>query len=301
VTTKPRDAPTPRLVQAAGAIVFRGPSDAREVLLVHRPAYDDWTLPKGKPDYGEYLMRTAVREVLEETGATIRLGVPLGMTTYPVTKGTKESWWWVGHLISQVDRAPDKEVDNAPWVPVEEALRRLTWDDERDLLHLALDQPPTSTLIVLRHGKAVDRKHWTSEDWLRPLNGRGRRQSLRLVQLLCAYGVNETISSTSTRCVQTFAPHAKARGIEPSTVQALSEEEAARRPGAVTRYLHSLEGRLLEHPDTVVAICGHRPVLPRMFAALGVVDRPLTTGSAVVIHLGRDGDVVAVEDHPAPF
>ncbi|HSN42830.1 MAG TPA: NUDIX hydrolase [Propionibacteriaceae bacterium] len=298
---KAKGPPAPRVLQSAGAVVLRGPVDAREVLLVHRPAYDDWTLPKGKPDYGEYLTRTAVREVFEETGATIRLGVPLGKATYPVSKGTKESHWWVGHLVSQIDRRPDKEVDKSPWLPVEDALQLLTWDDERDMLTLALDQPPTSTIIIVRHGKAVDRKHWASDDRLRPLNGRGRRQSLRLVQLLWAYGVEETVSSTSTRCLTTFTPYTRARGVVCQPVQALAEEDAADNPAAVTRYMHALRNHCQENPGTTIAICGHRPVLPRMFAALDVIDRPLTTGSVVVIHLGRDGDVVALEEHPAPF
>lgn len=291
----------PRILQAAGAVVLRGPVDAREVLMVHRPSYDDWTLPKGKPDYGEYLVRTAVREVLEETGATIRLGVPLGKASYPVTKGTKDSYWWVGHLVSQIDRRPDKEVDKSPWLPVADALELLTWDDERELLALALDQPPTSTLAVVRHGKAVDRTHWGSDDWLRPLNGRGRRQSLRLVQLLSAYGIDETVSSTSTRCLQTFIPYTRARGVVCTPVQALAEEEAARHPAAVTRFMRTLRGRLAESPGARVAVCGHRPVLPLMFAAIDVIDRRLTTGSAVVLHVGREGDVVALEEFPAPF
>src|SRR5699024_1895902 len=64
-------------VLAAGAVAWRRSGDHVELLMIHRPRYDDWTFPKGKVDRGERLPQTAVREVEEETGIRVRLGVPL--------------------------------------------------------------------------------------------------------------------------------------------------------------------------------------------------------------------------------
>ncbi|MFI5426831.1 NUDIX hydrolase [Aeromicrobium sp. UC242_57] len=84
-----------RITTAAGGIVWRPrPSPGRpeprvEVLLVHRPSYDDWTFPKGKTDPGELLQTTAVREIGEEAGLRVRLGHPLQDLSYPISGGTK--------------------------------------------------------------------------------------------------------------------------------------------------------------------------------------------------------------------
>ena len=72
---------------AAGVVVFR---PGREVLLVHRPKYDDWSFPKGKLDRGESAPAAAVREVLEETGLRVRLGVPLAVAALPGQRGPLE-------------------------------------------------------------------------------------------------------------------------------------------------------------------------------------------------------------------
>ena len=73
-----------RITKAAGGIVWRKAQTGVEVLLIHRPSYDDWTFPKGKTDPGESLQTTAVREIAEETGLRVRLGHPLGELSYPV-------------------------------------------------------------------------------------------------------------------------------------------------------------------------------------------------------------------------
>jgi 8-oxo-(d)GTP phosphatase len=72
-------------VLAAGAVVWRMVGDAVDVLLVHRPRYDDWSFPKGKLDPGEHVLTAAVREAAEETGLTIRLGLPLPTQEYDVS------------------------------------------------------------------------------------------------------------------------------------------------------------------------------------------------------------------------
>src|SRR6188472_3608982 len=88
-------------VLAAGAVVLRQHND--EVLLVHRPKYDDWSFPKGKLDRGEHATSAAIREVEEETGVRIRLGVPLRDQRYPIRAGTKLVHYWVGRAVGDGD------------------------------------------------------------------------------------------------------------------------------------------------------------------------------------------------------
>ena len=107
-------------VIAAGAVVTRKGPEGREVLLVHRPKYDDWSFPKGKQDPGEHVTATAVREVLEETGVEIRLGRPLRPQLYVVSGGrAKTVHYWVGHVMGDDDVSSyeiNEEVDDLAWL-----------------------------------------------------------------------------------------------------------------------------------------------------------------------------------------
>ena len=89
-------------VVAAGAVVWR---KGREVLLVHRPRYDDWSFPKGKLDRGERAAVAAVREVEEVTGLRVRLGRPLEDQVYPTGRGRKRVHYWVGRVVGDDDVA----------------------------------------------------------------------------------------------------------------------------------------------------------------------------------------------------
>ncbi len=163
-----------------------------EVVIVHRKRYDDWTLPKGKVEAGESLPVCAVREVHEETGVTIRLGVPLDSISYEAgNAGLKKVDYWGGVVLDSVRRAPDAEVDVVSWLPVRAALSRLTYSHDHFLVQQYLEQPPTTPLIILRHAKAMDRKDWSRKDSARPINARGRRQARLLVPMLNAYGVTK--------------------------------------------------------------------------------------------------------------
>ena len=96
----------PGIVLAAGALVWRRCEDSIEVLLVHRPRYDDWSFPKGKLDPGESLVACAVREVQEETGTAVRLEQPLVTVRYPLADGRcKEVCYWVARPLPGDDPA----------------------------------------------------------------------------------------------------------------------------------------------------------------------------------------------------
>lgn len=286
-----------RLVEAAGAIVLRRAKGRQvQVLLIHRPAYHDWSLPKGKLDPDEYLAAAAVRETLEETGVRIRLVHPVDRIQYPIPTGTKRVAYWLGTEIEQKRFKPNSEVDRRIWLTVPSALKRMTYADERHLLDQALTLPQTTPLLILRHGKAMDRKHWSGKDQLRQLSARGRKQGRQLVPLLDAYGVRDLDSSTSLRCTSTLAPYAKSQRLDVKGWATLSEEQAKENPDAVRKLMKRM---VKETASSGVprAICGHRPVLPLMLEALGVPNRPMLTGAVLVAHLSAEGTTVCVEWH----
>ena len=127
--------PGPELVLAAGGVVWRRRPDGMvEVVLVHRPRYDDWSLPKGKLDPGESDEQAALREVQEETTLQARLGPELPSTTYLDRSGKhKRVRYWA---MTVVDGTPSacNEVDAAVWVPVGEAAERLTYRRDVEIL-----------------------------------------------------------------------------------------------------------------------------------------------------------------------
>ena len=278
-------------VLAAGAVVFR---PGKDVLLIHRPRYDDWSFPKGKLDPGEHVAAAAVREVAEETGLRVRLGPPLAEQQYTLENGNRKVVsYWVGRVVGDDDvsgYAPNNEVDAVEWVAYDKALDRLTHDHDRDTLREAGEvRRRTHPVVILRHSQARSRKAWRKNDRLRPLLRAGQRQAEKLVPVLAAYDATRIVSSSSTRCVETVAPYVDATGRKPELVDGLSEEDATRKSvaGVVEELVAGDEGAVL---------CTHRPVLPKVFEALGVKDPGLDLGEMLVVHV-RKGEVVATERH----
>lgn len=284
---------TDQVVLAAGALVWRPAQEGTgvELLVVHRPRYDDWSFPKGKLDRGETLPVTAVREVAEETGVHIRLGVPLKTVTYRVSRGPKEVYYWVGRVTKTRPFKPDHEVDEIRWADVDEVSELLTYDFDLDVLDsfrelYALKAHRTRSLVVLRHATARPRKDWKGDDKSRPLTQDGRRRAAAIVDLLKAYGVTTVVSSTAVRCLQTVEPFAKATKAKVRSDPRLTEAaKKADVSGSVTD--------LLDVKGATVA-CSHRPTLPAVFGAIGLTDPALRPGEAVVVH-HRRGKIFGTE------
>ncbi len=285
-------------ITAAGTVLLRTNKAGRQqVLLIHRPGYDDWSLPKGKINADEYLAGCAARETHEETGLTPRLGAPLDRIGYPVGSGYKTVSYWRAAVVAKERREADAEVDQSRWLSVPKALAMVTYPDERQLIEQAVGLPDTVAMLVVRHAKAMLRKVWTGRDQARPLDTRGRRQSQLLVPLLQAYGVQRAASSSSTRCMQTLKPYAKAARLDIEAWTTLSEEQTLETPEAVTTLMRRLVAETVRS-GTPIAVCGHRPVLPLMLEALDVPPRAMQPGAALVAHLdAKDGHTVAVEFH----
>ncbi len=255
-------------VVAAGAVVFR---PGQQVLLVHRPKYDDWAFPKGKLDPREHPATAAVREVEEETGLHVRLGPPLATMRYATGNGTKTVHYWQGRAVGDDDVSsyvPNAEIDQVAWVDREKAASLLTYPRDRALLEDAARlRKPTTALVVLRHAHARSRKAWRGDDRLRPLLTGGRDEAFRLVPVLAAYDVGRVVSSGSTRCLETVAPYVETVGLDVETRKELSEEgaDAERTTRTVRRVAQECD-----ESRRGTLICSHRPVLPTAFEALGV-------------------------------
>ncbi len=296
----------------AGALPWRVRAGKLQVAVIHRPRYDDWSWPKGKLDPGEALPVTAVREVWEETGLRVRLGIPLPRADYLIngSGNRKIVHYWAAEITGGAGRLLH-EVDQVRWLEPDAARRRLSYDRDREQLDALLTAHRGGTLAVrpyavVRHAKAIPRRKWSSDDWLRPLDERGLQESLEMIDMLLAYGSVRLLSSSATRCVQTLTPYAKATRLPLETSYALSEEGFEKRPKQAIRVLRShLTGA---RPG---AICSHGPVLPALLKELAkrASGRPrhvlkdaasdnLEKGEVLICHLDKADRVVAVEHHP---
>lgn len=123
------------VVRAAGAVVVREPDGGPpEVALVHRPAYDDWTLPKGKLLPGESDEKAALREVEEETGMACRIDREVGSVTYlDRRQRQKVVRYWLMHPVGGTF-SPTEEVDELRWMRLPEAIGLLSYERDRELL-----------------------------------------------------------------------------------------------------------------------------------------------------------------------
>lgn len=237
-------------VLAAGALVWRLKNDKLQVLVVHRPRYDDWSFPKGKAEPGESMVLTAIREVAEETGRQIVLGRYLGKARRRLVSGRKKrTLYWAAQVLPEagpgeglraaVKPASKREIDKVRWWKVEKAARKLTHADDKRLLARLVDwyesgQLQVHSLVLVRHAKAVSRATWgygINSEITRPLvMGRGQAQARDVAALLSAYGVGELVSSPWKRCVDTLAPYAHGCGLDLRSDEAFTEVSALMAP-----------------------------------------------------------------------
>ncbi|WP_249345950.1 NUDIX hydrolase [Microbispora sp. H11081] len=273
------------MIRAAGAVVWRGNAADPEIALVHRPAYRDWSLPKGKVRRGEHVIAAALREVREETGLRVVLGRALPPLHYTHRGRIKRVDYWLAHAPGhqEATTGDGHEVDEIAWLPVEEARRRLTYEGDRGLLR-ALGAGPlvTAPLILLRHALAGSRQEWKGDDDQRPLDEHGLAQAEILATVLGAYRPVTLVSSHSRRCTQTLRPYAERHGLEVRKEKALSESAYdPREAGRIVR-------ELLAEPEPAV-LCSHGKVLPELLGMAyrppyGLGDPTITKGGFAVLH-----------------
>ncbi|WP_344362065.1 NUDIX hydrolase [Arthrobacter humicola] len=299
-------------VTAAGAIPWRLNSvnkDQLEVLLIHRPRYDDWSWPKGKIDPGETIPECAVREVWEEIGLVAPLGIPLPPIHYHVPAGLKVVHYWAVDVNGAALVPDGKEVDSIMWCSPEKAARLLSNpSDVEPLEHLASaharGELKTWPLLVVRHAKAKPRSSWSKAEGDRPLAATGMRQAQAVGRLLQAWKPARIVSSPWLRCVATIAPYAKAADAKVKLNEALTEHRHGRSPHKTAAAVEALFDK-----QRAVALCTHRPALPtvlkqlekhmnsRLRDELPSSDPYLAPGEMIVCHVahGSKNKVVAVE------
>ncbi len=123
-----------KITYAAGGIVWRDSAHGREVLLISRPKHQDWTLPKGHIEAGESWDAAAQREVKEETGYDTAITGFAGFTAYAAKGKAKVVLFWHMTPVGECEFEPSDEVSDYDWVPASEALDRLTYRKDRELL-----------------------------------------------------------------------------------------------------------------------------------------------------------------------
>jgi len=305
-------------IYAAGCVLWREDKGQLKVAMVHRGRYNDFGWAKGKLDPGEVLSQTAVREIEEETGLKVSLGVSLGVQHYKVPSGEpKEVHYWAARVtdkaLAKSKFVPHEEVAEVLWMTPEEAVGKLSYDADKAFLEVLValhikDELRTKPFVLLRHAKATPRTDWKGQDGKRPLLPAGKDQARSLVPLLAAFGIKRIVTSPWVRCLTTVEPYALARDLTIIERLALSEHGNANGPARTKKVVH----QLVENATPAV-LCSHRPSLPTIIDALATYGNPtqeirlnegraLKPGHMMVVHLtvpkkGQKRRIVAIEDY----
>ncbi|MGY4710082.1 8-oxo-(d)GTP phosphatase MutT1 [Mycolicibacterium sp. CBM1] len=285
----------PRRVVAAGAALWRPDPETGEPLLavIHRPRYDDWSLPKGKVDPGENEPVAAVREIWEETGQRAHLGRRLIQTHYSVPQGHKTVHYWVARALGG-EFTPGDEVDRLEWQRAADVAKSLTYPHDRNVLAAFAAHPAdTQTVLIVRHGTAGLKSRYRGDDRSRPLDKNGRAQAESLAGQLMAFGATDIYAADRARCIQTVEPLAQELGVRISTESSLTEEAYAVDPAAAHARVAEIAGR-----GGTPVICTQGKVIPYLLAWWRDSGKPDKSrnrkGSTWVLSL-HDGRILAAD------
>ena len=286
----------PPAILAAGAVLWRRTEDGGvEIALVHRPRYDDWSLPKGKADRGETPPFTAVREVAEETGFAARLGGGLGEVHYAVLEGPKTVRYWAAQARGGAF-TPNDECDELRWCTPDEATALLSYRRDLDVLaRFRRCGVPDAVVLLVRHAKAGSRSQWDGDDDERPLSSTGHDQARHLARLLALFGPDRISSAPPLRCRATLAPLADQLGLPVAGEPRLGERGYRDDPAAGLARLREIAAA-----PGVSAVCSQGGVIPAAVAELtGRTDVAAKKASTWV--LGFTAGTLRTADHyPRP-
>lgn len=307
---------------AAGAVMWRrvtpadpgtpetAAEDAVEIAVIHRPRYDDWSLPKGKVDKGEGIVETAVRELVEETGYASTLGWLLGYVHYQIgsasTPSTKVVWYWTAEVTDYSEPTPEDtdEVGELRWVSPGTASEMMTHDADREVIAAArerLSLGVTRRVLYVRHAKAADRRGWQGDDLLRPLTRKGLRQAGALVNVARGYGVQSVSSADPERCTATLAPTAGALGLDTVVDPALGDAALEDGPRTV------MDALVRASSAPVSAVCAQGVVIPAVVnglaadSGLEIEDLRAKKGSVWVLHFNAADRLLGADYLASPL
>jgi 8-oxo-dGTP diphosphatase len=292
-----------RTVLAAGGVLWRRDPVDPEVALVHRPQYDDWSLPKGKAKPGEHLLVTALREMTEETGFRARLGPYLTTVRYRVSSNgqamNKEVTYWSMRATTGAFQV-SREVDAMRWLRLDDARRHLTSASDRVVLDTFVrGHRDTEPLLLVRHGATqAPARRVKQRPESRRLNRSGQQQAAAMVPILQQLGVGHLLSADVPACYEMLAPYAEAAGLTVRRVAELTRsgfERSARDVADLVRRDASAMGPLV--------VVGPHRVVAGLVHALGHADavRPpheasVRKGGWWLLH-HRGGAIRAYERH----
>jgi 8-oxo-dGTP diphosphatase len=292
---------TDNAIHAAGGVLWRqsAAADSIEVAVIHRPRYDDWSLPKGKLNPGEIELEGAVREVMEETGYRVTVGRPLGEVSYLKDGRPKVVRYWAMRAEGGIF-TPSREVDELRWLPISSATGAMTRPLDIEVLERFAGGPlETKAILLARHATAGNRSGWRGEDDDRPLDDNGREQADALVWLLTRFDIREIISAPPARCMQTVEPLSRAVGLTVSTADVLGEYSYYGREREALSLIRSAgtEG-------TGSVLCSQGGVIPDLLTRLAMEDG-VSLGESVVAKKGSvwsltfaEGRLAAAEYFP---
>jgi 8-oxo-dGTP diphosphatase len=267
-----------------------------EIAVLHRPRYDDWSLPKGKLAAGESELAAAVREVGEETGSSVAVSRRIGRVRYLAGDAPKTVTYWAMQHTGGTFDAND-EVDDIEWLTPGKATKRLSYDVDRGMVDdfAALPLPDTVVALV-RHAHAGKRRDWHGDDVHRPLDDLGVQQALHMTGILRCFGPERVLSAEPVRCVQTVEPLAAVLGLPVEIEPTFGDEAYLSAPATTLAAVHGLIAKLA---GTTV-ICSQGVTIPSLIDALspGVQHADTRKGAAWVLS-AVDGDVICADYYEA--
>ena len=254
-----------KIILAAGALVWRKSKEKKiEIAVIHRPKYNDWTIPKGKVELNESSIACAYREVIEETSIETEFGMYLGEVKYQSLDGPKQVSFWSAQVVKENTFTPNSEVDEIKWVEAAKAAKFLSLESDREILSkfnkLKYESKP---LVLLRHAKALSRDEWQGDDDDRPLDSLGQMQAKRLLSIYQAFNLEHIHTSDAIRCYDTVEPMAKALGLRLEVSNKLSESAFKKDKEDAFDY-----ARDLIKSDKRALLCSHNPILPKVLNKL---------------------------------
>lgn len=279
---------------AAGAVVWRKNSKGvTEIAIVHRPKYDDYSLPKGKAEPGESLISTAYREVFEETNLTTQFGPFLGSVEYFSPLGLKRVSYWAAKSIGEENLfVLNDEVDRLNWIVISKAVDKLTSETDKEILGRFVNTfYDTQPLILLRHAKALARSEWPGDDDDRPLDALGQIQASKLASIYQIFNLRQIHTSDAIRCYDTVIPLSKSLGLKLEVTGKLSESSFKKDKERAFDYLKEVI-----KSNKSALLCSHNPILPKLLVKVSKKNEltpdneKLQPADAWILH--RDGKEV---------